>query len=605
MPGISLIAGKNLLNKEKQIAKVLSEQNYLETYKNETLVVDENVFIGSNTYEQYPIKILREENFIIVIEGKIYNKSESCYKDEIIELAKNISQEGIENKLSQWLQNSDGDFIIFILNKKTKNIYIFNDIFGRLPLYYKESENKDIVVSRYLNFINRFSEQTDFDRISIAQFLLFGFMINTRTMFENVHHLRPASLLRIKNNKIQITNIFRFNFQDRKYTELNPKEIIKNLSVLFSESCKNRFLNNKLNVVTLSGGLDSRLVASCVYKNKIPFTAVTFRHKYGSVINDEQIATQLANLFNSDHKIIEIDPPNGNDVYTQLKLKEGMNSLFTSYLIPFYQKVNNLFGPDINFITGDNGDKLIFTLDKPSKKFKSLDELANFIALEHGLLSLDSIKDLCGVEKTEIINEIKTLLNTYSESDLWQKYVHFKVVERPYKFAYQGEDRHRNFFWTLSPFWSFPFYNYFMNCSDISKKKHKLFAELIKYFSPEAIQLPYSNFKSSITSVKGKIALSVLYYIYPKISKKMKMKFKVGILGWNPQVRKDSTIIRCIEEQLLNSDKILKFIKLKNINTLSNFRKASLFNILTITSVIEEYYSGKSSIINYLDKDFI
>ena len=603
MPGISLLLSENLQISEKQINKILSEQNYLEGYTNNTLLVEKNLFVGCNIYQNYPIKVFNKDNYFVVIEGKIYNKNEMYYEDEIIELAKNFEDVDNDNELSKWLQNSDGDFIVFIYNSLTKNFYVFNDIFGRLPLYYKII-NGGIVVSRYLNFVNQISNKTDFDRISIAQFLMFGFMLNTRTMYENVHHLRPASLLMQHNNEIQVKNIFKFNFQNRKYSERDSKENINNLTELFSTSCKSRFLNNKLNIVTLSGGLDSRLVASSVYKNNIPFSAVTFRHKNGSVIKDEQIAIQLSKLFNIEHKILEISPPSGSDVYTLLKLKEGMNSLFTSYLLPFYYQVKRLYGDDINFITGDNGDKLIFTLDKRPEKFSNLDELANYIYAEHSLLNAEVIENICGVNKNKIIDEIKILLNTFPEDDLWQKYVHFKIMERPHKFAFQGEDRHRHFFWTLSPFWSFPFYNYIMNCSDISKKKHKLYAGLIHNFSPEAIQLPYSNFKSSINSFKGKIALSLLYYIYPKIPKKIKIKFKVGILGWNPKVNKDSIIINCIKEQLLKSNKVSNFINIENVSSLEDIRKASLFNILTITSVIEKFYEENTSLNNYSDKEF-
>jgi asparagine synthase (glutamine-hydrolysing) len=456
-----------------------------------------------------------------------------------------------------------------------------------------------------LNFINQLSEEVEFDKLAISQFLTFGFLLNNRTLYENINQLRPASLVRIHDNTVQIQNMFKFNFQNRANENKNIKEVINDLHDLFSTSCKNRFKNDNKNVVALSGGLDSRLVVSSMFYNKIPFSTITFVHKYGSVINDEQIAVQLANIFNVHHNTVQINPPSGLDVYKQLKIKEGMNSLFTSYLHSFYYKVNEVFGNKINLITGDNGDKLIFTLDKPIRKFGSDDELSEYILNQHSILEPEMILQLTNLRKNEMLNEIVSLLKTFPEENLWNKYVHFKVSERPFKFAFQGEDRHRSFFWNISPFWSFPFYNYLMNCTDKIKKNHKVFGGLIKSFSDEAIKLPYSNFKSSIVSLKGKVALSFLYNVYPKIPKNLKTKFKVGILGWNPNVKNDSILIQCIKRQRKSCNEISNYLNLDSNFNLESMGKATLFNVLTLTSVIEDYFKEESTIEQFPDREFI
>ena len=50
------------------------------------------------------------------------------------------------------------------------------------------------------------------------------------------------------------------------------KEIISDLSELFSQACINRCNNgNNLNLIALTGGMGSRTIAACMAKNKIPF----------------------------------------------------------------------------------------------------------------------------------------------------------------------------------------------------------------------------------------------------------------------------------------------------------------------------------------------
>ena len=282
-------------------------------------------------------------------------------------------------------------------------------------------------------------------------------------------------------------------------------ENISEIAEHFSNACNNRFNNEKLNLVTLSGGLDSRLIAAALNFNNIKFKSATIRYSYGSKVKDEQVAKRVAQIFNSDLSTIELNPPVGNDLFTLLKAKEGMNSLFTSQLISFYKKIFNSFGSDINFITGDNGDRLIYSLNKPIKKIESLDKLVDYIVKEHSIIDIKTVSNISGILKDDIYNEIKNVLINFPEKEYQQKYVHLRTIEKPHKYAFQGEDRHRHYFWTLSPFWSFPFYNYLMNCTDKSKRKFILFAKLIEFYSKEAINIPYANFNASVNSFKGRL----------------------------------------------------------------------------------------------------
>lgn len=605
MPGISVLVSKNnLSDKKTQLDGIFSKQNYLKGYSDKILFFKDNIVIGTNIYDEYPVKIFDINNLFIVLEGRIYNKTEKEIEKEITAIAQNIEKKNIKADLSSWLLKTDGDFLVYIINKVNNDIYIFNDIFGRLPVYYKQLETGEVVVSRYLNFITSLEKNANIDKIAIVQHLLLGYALGERTLIQGVNHLRSASLLSIKNCEVNFISIYTFNFQHRDHEGKSIKENIKNLSELFSEACKNRFQNNKLNIVTLSGGLDSRLVAACMYKNKIPFNVTTIRYSYGTIIQDEKVAVQLSDLFKVKYEVLELSPPIGDDVYTLLKIKEGMNSVATSQLLPFYRKIEKKYSKDINFITGDNGDKLIFTYNKPIKRFTNSDELAEYILTEHSLIDLETVSGFCEIQKNEILHEIKNVLNSFPEEELKQKYVHFRVMEKPHKYAFQGEDRHRHYFWTLSPFWSVPFYNYIMNCTDISKKKHKLFAGLIESFSPEALSLPYANFKSSVNSFKGKFFMFFVYNIYPLVPAKFKGGFKANFFGGNRKYYNGAIIFECIKEQLLHSKKVLEYLNIKDVDKLQNFRKIQLYNILTLTSAVENLYEGKSSLKKFSDKEF-
>ena len=510
-----------------------------------------DLFVGWNTYNEYPISNFNYLNYEIIIEGRIYDKSESELKIEIEELIDCINENEFKIELTKWIEKTDGDFIISIVDKTNDKLFVFNDIFGRLPLYYKKGLNR-ICISRHLKFITDVENEFDFDKLALSQNLLLGYMLGERTLFSDIKQLRPASLLIVNGEKLNVSILRQFNFEIRDHAANDFKSNLTELDRLFSKACKDRFKNGKKNIVTLSGGLDSRMVAACMHKNNIAFEAATISYTTGYANEEISIAKQLSHLLNSKFNLFDIRPPKGADVLELLKLKEGMNSLATAPIIPFYRKIEADFWKDINFITGDNGDKLIFTIDKPFNRFKDLEQLANFIVKEHSVIPLETVVSLLGTSKETIINEIKSVLNSFPEDDLVQKYIHFRIIEKPFKYAFQGEDRHRYYFWSMTPFWSTHFFNYIMNCSDESKIKHKLFGELIKKFSAEAIELPYTNFRSSITSFKGKLMMFLIYNIYPYIPTRFRGDFKTIFFGGNPIIESDSVLLKCIFEQINN-----------------------------------------------------
>ncbi len=604
MPGLSIVFNKvKKPNNSYKLEEILNSQNYLEGYKSEVLLNNDLLFIGVNKHDKYPINILNIKNYTIILEGQIYNKNNDDLRKEFEEIIGLFETHKIYSYLKNWILSTDGDFIIYFIDNSNNQIFILNDIFGRLPIYYQKNNEDVTAVSRYLNFINKVFDTAKVDNMAVAQFLLMGYVINKRTLYSGINQLRPASFLKVQENKVEEKSIYQFNFDNKKYENVNFKDNIKNLSELFSKACLDRFSDDSKNIVTLSGGLDSRAVASCMFKNQIPFTAATIRYKNGSSEVEEKIAVDLSKIYKSKCEIIEIDLPTGKDVLSLLNIKEGMNSISTAQMLPFYAEIERLFGKDINFITGDNGDKIIFTLNEKMKKFSNIEFLADFIIREHSIIDLETINRLTGISKDEIISEFIEVLNLFPEENLSQKYVHFRSIEKPYKYAFQGEDRHRHFFNNKTPFWSVPFFEYIMNCSDHSKIKHRLFRALLNSFSPEATSVPYSNFRSSVNSLRGKLFMFTVYNIYPLVPSILKGELKARFFGGNPVIDPESTALKCLKEQL-SKNIFSDYLNIEDIDSLKSFRKVILMNILSMTSEIELTRKNESTLNNYLNKVF-
>ena len=86
-----------------------------------------------------------------------------------------------EIALKNWLLTIDGEFVVFAFNNKTNTLIVFNDILGRIPIYFLKKEN-EIVISRFFRFINDFENNLAFDNTGLGEFLLFGYLLGDKAI---------------------------------------------------------------------------------------------------------------------------------------------------------------------------------------------------------------------------------------------------------------------------------------------------------------------------------------------------------------------------------------------------------------------------------------
>ena len=172
---------------------------------------------------------------------------------------------------------TDGDFVALLYHKETRDIVIVNDIFGRLPLYCYQTTDK-LIVSRELRFIAHVMDRKRFDRMAVAQQLLIGYPLGKRTLLENIDRLPPATCIRISTarSRIHIAQVCRFSCESKSDGHASVKENARELTALFSRSCAARAVPIAQNVISLSGGFDSRAIAACFHKLGIPFRSRNF-----------------------------------------------------------------------------------------------------------------------------------------------------------------------------------------------------------------------------------------------------------------------------------------------------------------------------------------
>jgi len=586
-----------------------------DSYKREILLKDSPLFVVCTRYPEYPIKILDNKKFWVCIEGKIYGKNDSTLDREIADLIEVIFSSDLtidKNKkvVADWLLETDGDFILYALNKNNNDFFLMNDLLGRLPLYYTVRNDAELIVSREIQLmsylIQNYQEDSNrFDMMGIAQFLLLSHTLGTRTLLKNVTRLEPASLLKVSNgnSEIRIHNLHVFNFENKQHANQTTEKTVKELVPLFFEACKNRVDDKARNTVSLSGGFDSRAIAMSLIENNIHCYAISspepnWKPVIGS-LSETEIAERLAKVLNIELEKYEIMKPQAENLVMLLKIKNGLVYLAHSFLLRLLEEIKHKrTSSRINFFTGHGGDISFTNL---SADVEDMNHCVRKILRIEGQFSLDEIRALTNIKKSELKEEIIKILSSYPEETFTQKMVHYTFFEINGKFSFEIEDVNRFYFWSVAPFYSVPFFKYIFNCSDQVKEKLALYREFLLSISPESAAISNSDWGCSIISKRFKILQHVLYFSYkhPKFRKFLKKVYDKRAYSY----KRDSPIIRCIMEQVNNCNYISNYLSPTAIKKIlsrpADYKHEGIDNLLTITSLIENSLYNNSAITKY------
>jgi asparagine synthase (glutamine-hydrolysing) len=386
------------------------------------------------------------------------------------------------------------------------------------------------------------------------------------------------------------------SFELKAHRSQSLQENAGRLAALFSESCVSRTAPGLANVVSLSGGLDSRAVAACYQRQSLPACAATFIDHAESFAADARIAEQVAKLLDMEWRLFRLAAPRRRDVLKLLRLKNGMNSLGMSFLVPYLDEVRRAYGPKMIFVTGDSGDKALRDLT-PAAKVQDLNSTVDYLIAQYAKFPLETVAALTGVKASEIIGEIRDQLSAYPEADWRQRYVHFVICERALRWQSEGEDRNRCYFWSATPFSGARVFNYAMGCPDEQKARFGLYREFLQALSPAAAAVEYAGMGGSVASDKFRVAAKALALLAERMELRRTVEKAAGPTdGYSG----DSMIVRCMRRQMATADLIFDYLsptRMKSIVEASAEQSKEGFqNLFTITSIMEDMATGGSSL---------
>lgn len=440
----------------------------------------------------YPYQIIEKENYIILIEGKIYGINVAEEKLFLEHIDRLFADKKNGSPDIAYFHDLDGEFVIYVISRINDKILIINDYLGRLPLYL--SNHKKFVICRDLFLMDKLTSGLVFEETAVYQYMRLGFPLGKRTLFYDIERLKPASLVKIEEGNVSIQSE-EISLNKLENSFIGSKNYAENLYEQFRVSLKNRMLTTEKKVLSLSGGLDSRAILGLIEKEKYPVDIATFEYENPIIRNDVMVVRQFAKLYGRTPEILTINEWSPEFFDELTVAKSGMNYLGMSFILHFLRKISI----DYPFmLTGDGGDKTLPYLF-PAGNVKHLSKL---ILRNHQLSPVKTGKLFFLLKIHQFEDEIIDYLENIPEKSVNLQYKHFLLFERGRNWLFEGEDRNRSYTWSTSPFYSPQFFNMAHSVPEIEKYRYKLFRNFIQLIDPRLNEIDNANWGFPLSDQK-------------------------------------------------------------------------------------------------------
>ena len=345
------------------------------------IVYDDIIYEGINIQQFTLNRFLNDkcfvetEDFIIVLEGVIYNKKEILidsltWAESLINLYK--------IKGEHFFKTFRGSFSGVLIDKKNNKSYVFTDHLGTKNIYYYKDDESFIVSSEIRDIYKTLKSNNieyHLDENASQMLLTYGYMLEDFTLCDKIKKVRPGTVLTYNQNSLIETLYYKLPLSTLEGS-INESEVIDTLDAKFKLALSRQFDKdieyNYKHFVGLSGGLDSRMTSWVAhqmgYENQLNFTFSQSNYL------DETIPKQIASDLKHEWIFKTLD--NGlflKDIEEVTKLSGG-NVLYYG-LAHSYSLLNNINFRGLGIVhTGQLGDIIISSYIKNLNP-KSLESL--------------------------------------------------------------------------------------------------------------------------------------------------------------------------------------------------------------------------------------
>lgn len=555
----------------------------------------------------YPIIQYNLGRAQVLIEGMIYNKTETEIRLMLEKVVSRfLADSNYLSSVESMINDCDGEYWIVIYFTDRSELLLFGDYWGRLPSFYYSDHNR-FIFSRNMDFILENIPAIKINKYALAEILSLEYNLGEKTYFTDVRRAEPASCFHagFLNGKV-ISKQFRLFPPDFRtsFSGMPYDKAVAAAYELFLDSLKNRV--DKLQsmgrrfIVDLSGGYDTRAVFAAVRKITPDFKAC---HDLLFTADESKIASALARYYQAELICLKAEHPADNisEINKVNYITDGLiNSLVN--ISCFYNGLKRQAS-----ITDESADfmglggEFLRNVYQDKYPYGGFTEMLMDDAFTHFIRIHDAGR-LLNLSGADMYDVFKDEVSRFPEGTRADRVRHL-FYEYYRKITTAGEDRHRLYIWTVTPFWGRELIDLVTRKLPASYIDLRFYLRFLKLIDKDILKIPFYGMNYPLENR--------LFYLYALFREEVKrklrdnryvFKFFKRLRGMNQPQGRANADVDLLSREMLNicgrSDLIKSIFNLKYLaeyigNKANRLQFYQLMTVITYLDEIERRFTGK------------
>jgi asparagine synthase (glutamine-hydrolysing) len=199
----------------------------------------------------------------------------------------------------------NGRFQGFLVNRATATSTLFNDRYGMQRAYYHQSREAFYFSAEAKAILSVLPELRQVDLRSLGEFVACGCVLEDRTLFKNIQVLPPASAWTFRNGELEKKGKYFEQAEWENQGPLDPDDYYLQLKDVFSRNLPRYFSGREKVGVSLTGGLDTRMIMAWSHAEPQSLPCYTFGGPYREC-QDVIIARKVAEVCQQSFQVIPV-----------------------------------------------------------------------------------------------------------------------------------------------------------------------------------------------------------------------------------------------------------------------------------------------------------
>ncbi len=193
------------------------------------------------------------------------------------------------------LERFRGMFVFALWDESLNKLWLVRDRLGIKPLYYTSTNTELVFASEIQALFSHPRVKKEVRTQSVYDYLTLLTVPAPHTMFEEIYKLEAGTYLTITSgDNLVITRYWNPTDYLNSVSDTNESTALKETTKLIQESVALRMLSDVPVGVSLSGGIDSSLVAAYASKNSKTIKALTVDYQQRSAYSESEAAAEIA-----------------------------------------------------------------------------------------------------------------------------------------------------------------------------------------------------------------------------------------------------------------------------------------------------------------------